>query len=134
MVESAIERRPTTRISWRSSTIPSSIPSSTPISSALAGATCAGPVIGLAVATMCRYHRLLAYPDTIDAGLRAGKLGRSNVRYEMGPLSPGHDEPAATGHFVHVFVDGATRRPQSILELIGSALARLLPPKSHTNR
>jgi acyl-CoA thioester hydrolase len=88
-----------------------------------------GPVIGLAVETMCRFHQPLAYPEPVDAGLRVGKLGRSSVRYEIGLFSPGQDEPAATGHFVHVFVDRATRRPAEIPATIRAALALLLPRK-----
>jgi acyl-CoA thioester hydrolase len=41
----------------------------------------------------------------------------------------GEVEPAATGHFVHVFVDRATRRPLSIPASIRAALARLMPSK-----
>jgi len=91
-----------------------------------------GRVIGLAVETMCRFYRPLAYPDPVDAGLRVGKLGRSSVRYEIGLFSPGHDEPAATGHFIHVFVERATRRPAPIPATIRAALALLLPPEEHT--
>ncbi len=87
----------------------------------------AGPVIGLAVETMCRFHRPLTYPDLVDAGLRVGKLGNSSVRYEVGLFRAGEDVPAATGHFVHVFVDRASRRPAAMPPSIRAALARLVP-------
>jgi len=74
----------------------------------------AGPVIGIAVESLCRFHRSLAFPDVIDAGLRVGKLGNSSVRYEISLFRRGHAEPAATGHFVHVFVDRGSRRPLPI--------------------
>ena len=86
-----------------------------------------GPVIGLAVETMCRFHRPLTYPESVDAGLRVGKLGNSSVRYEVGLFRAGEELPAATGHFVHVFVDRTSRRPASIPPSIRAALARLLP-------
>jgi acyl-CoA thioester hydrolase len=86
----------------------------------------AGPVIGLAVETQCRFHRPLAFPDAVDAGLRVGKLGRSSVRYEIGLFRVGDEEPAADGHFVHVFVDRVSRRPTPIPPPLRSALARLL--------
>jgi acyl-CoA thioester hydrolase len=86
-----------------------------------------GSVIGLAVESMCRFHRPLAYPDPVDAGLRVGKLGRSSVRYEVGLFAADEDEPAATGHFVHVFVERQSRRPTPIPEPIRAALARLVP-------
>ena len=41
-------------------------------------------VIGLVVETTCRYHQPLAYPETIDAGLRVGRLGTSSVRHVWG--------------------------------------------------
>ncbi|MBM3547851.1 MAG: acyl-CoA thioesterase [Alphaproteobacteria bacterium] len=85
-----------------------------------------GPVIGLCVESQCRYFKPLAFPDTIDAGLRVGRLGSSSVRYEIGLFRQGDDEPAAAGHFVHVFVDRAGRRPTPIPEPMRSALARLV--------
>ena len=88
-----------------------------------------GPSIGLAIETMCRFHRPLTYPEAVDDGLRVGKLGNTSVRYEVGLFRAGDTEPAATGHFVHVFVDRATRRPQHIPAPIRAALARLVPTK-----
>ena len=84
-------------------------------------------IIGLAVESMCRFHRPLAYPDPVDAGLRVGKLGRSSVRYEVGLFAAGEEEAAATGHFVHVFVERQSRQPTPIPESIRAALARLMP-------
>jgi acyl-CoA thioester hydrolase len=84
-----------------------------------------GAVIGIAVESLCRFHRSLAFPDAIDAGLRVGRLGNSSVRYEIGLFRRGEDEPAATGHFVHVFVDRGNRRPVPIPAPIRAALQRL---------
>ena len=84
-----------------------------------------GAVIGIAVESLCRFHRSLAFPDTVDAGLRVGRLGNSSVRYEIGLFRRGEDEPAATGHFVHVFVDRGNRRPVPIPGAIRAALQRL---------
>jgi acyl-CoA thioester hydrolase len=71
----------------------------------------AGEVIGLVVETGCRYARPLAFPQTVEAGIRAAKLGTSSVRYEIGLFAGGEPEAAAEGFFVHVYVDRATRRP-----------------------
>ncbi|MGD9510488.1 MAG: acyl-CoA thioesterase, partial [Geminicoccaceae bacterium] len=43
-----------------------------------------GTIVGMAVETGCRFHRSLAFPDLVQAGLRVGHLGRSSVRYEVG--------------------------------------------------
>ncbi len=83
-------------------------------------------VIGVAVETFCRFHRSVAYPDEIHAGLRVGKLGNSSVRYEIGIFRAGDDEAAASGHFVHVFVERSTNKPVPIPGALRTALARLL--------
>jgi acyl-CoA thioester hydrolase len=85
-----------------------------------------GPEIGLVVETSCRFHKPLSFPDIVDAGMRVAKLGRSSVTYEIGLFRRGDDEPAATGHFVHVWVDRANRRPIPIPPLVRSALAPLV--------
>jgi acyl-CoA thioester hydrolase len=88
----------------------------------------ASPVIGLAVESLCSFKKELTYPETIDAGLRVGRLGNSSVRYEIGLFRAGEDDPAATGYFVHVYVDRATRRPVPLPEPLRHALAPLLAP------
>jgi acyl-CoA thioester hydrolase len=73
-----------------------------------------GPVIGLCVESHCTYHASLAFPDIVQAGLRVGKLGRTSARYEIGLFRADDPEPAASGYFVHVFVDREMRRPVEI--------------------
>jgi acyl-CoA thioester hydrolase len=85
-----------------------------------------GPAIGLVVETSCRFHKPLAFPDVIDAGLRVAKLGNSSVRYEIALFREHDDEPAATGHFVHVWVDRARRRPTPVPPRVRAALAALV--------
>jgi acyl-CoA thioester hydrolase len=85
-----------------------------------------GATIGLCAESHCRYHASVAFPETIDAGLRVGKLGRSSVRYEIGLFRAGQDEPIATGWFVHVFVDRETRRSTPVEGRLRDALERLL--------
>jgi acyl-CoA thioester hydrolase len=87
-----------------------------------------GPVIGLAVETQCRFRRPLTFPGTVDAGLRVQHLGTSSVRYEIGLFGEDGGEPAATGYFVHVFVDRESRQPTPIPASIRAALALLLRP------
>jgi acyl-CoA thioester hydrolase len=90
----------------------------------------AGPAIGLVVETSCRFHRSLSFPDLVDAGLRVARLGRSSVVYEIGLYRQGDDAPAATGRFVHVWVDRATQRPLDVPVAIRAALSPLVvtPP------
>jgi acyl-CoA thioester hydrolase len=87
-----------------------------------------GDVIGLCVESHCSYHSAVEFPAPIDAGLRAGKIGRSSIRYELGLFAPDAEEPAAHGWFVHVFVDRETRRPVELPAGIRAAMERLEVP------
>ncbi len=70
-----------------------------------------GQTIGLVIETQCNYFAPLAFPQTIEAGIRVARLGNSSVRYEVGLFAQGQPLTAAHGHFVHVYVDRETRRP-----------------------
>jgi acyl-CoA thioester hydrolase len=85
-----------------------------------------GEAIGLCAESHCAFKAAVEFPDTIDAALRVGKLGRSSVRYEIGLYREGSDEPAAEGWFVHVFVDRETRRPVEIPAPLRATLERLV--------
>jgi len=82
--------------------------------------------IGLVVETSCRFHKPLTFPDIVEAGLRVAKLGNSSVTYEIGLFRQGDDEPAASGHFVHVWVDRASRRPTAVPPTVRAALQPLV--------
>jgi len=69
------------------------------------------PVIGLVVETGCRYARSISYPEPVEAGLRVAHIGRSSVRYEVGLFTRNHEDAAAAGFFIHVYVDRETMRP-----------------------
>ncbi len=84
-----------------------------------------GTVVGFVVETSCRFHRPLTFPQVIDAGLRVVRLGESSVTYEIGLFAQGEEAPAASGRFVHVWVDRATERPVRVPQAIRDALAPL---------
>lgn len=73
-----------------------------------------GNTVGLVVNTECHYFAPLAFPQTVQAGLRVAHMGRSSVRYEVGLFAQGADLAAACGHFVHVYVDRAHRKPVAL--------------------
>ena len=87
-----------------------------------------GEVIGLCAESHCSYHGPLAFPQTVEAGLRVGHIGRSSVRYEIALAREGAEELAATGWFVHVFVERESRRPVDIPPRLRAALEALLEP------
>ena len=71
-----------------------------------------GDVIGLVIETQCHYFAPLAFPQAIVAGIRVAKIGTSSVRYEVALFSEDASQPcAAKGHFIHVYVGRASRRP-----------------------
>ena len=76
-----------------------------------------GETIGLVVETQCHYFAPLAFPQTIEAGIRVAKMGSSSVRYDIALFAQGEDLCAARGHFVHVYVDHENRRPVKALPL-----------------
>lgn len=80
-----------------------------------------GHVIGLCIESRCVYRAPLEFPEPVDARLRVAKLGRTSVRYEVG-LFGVELEPAAFGHFVHVFVERGSRRPHEIPASVREAL------------
>ena len=88
----------------------------------------AGGVIGLVIETHCNYFAPLAFPKNVEAGIRVAHIGKSSVRYEIGLFDEGQSQSAASGHFVHVYVDRETRRPTPLPENFVQALQRLQMP------
>ena len=86
----------------------------------------AGEVIGLVIETHCNYFASLAFPKDVQAGIRVAHIGRSSVRYEIGLFEVGQEAAAATGHFVHVYVDRITRRPVALPPPLRDALQALV--------
>ena len=84
-----------------------------------------GDTIGLVIETQCNYFAPLAFPQTVEAGIRVARLGGSSVRYEVGLFAQGQAESAAAGHFIHVYVDRATRRPVPVPAGLRSVLSGL---------
>ncbi|MDP3887064.1 thioesterase family protein [Hydrogenophaga sp.] len=85
-----------------------------------------GEVIGLVIETQCNYFAPLAFPQTVHAGLRVAHLGQSSVRYEVGLFAEDGEMAAACGHFVHVYVDRATRRPVPLPTALKTVLQKLV--------
>ena len=85
----------------------------------------AGPAIGVVVETACRFHKPLSFPETIDAGMRVEAIGRSSVRYAIALFRDGDEDAAATGRFVHVWVDRELRRPVPVPDTLRAELERL---------
>lgn len=89
-----------------------------------------GAVIGLVVESQCRYFSPIAFPAQIQVGLRAGHIGKSSVRYELGVFRHGDHTAAAQGHFVHVYVDRTSMRPTPLPAPLREAVAALVSTNS----
>jgi acyl-CoA thioester hydrolase len=86
-----------------------------------------GEVVCIVVESGCTYHASLAFPDDIDAGLRADRIGGTSITYGIGLFASGAPAAAAEVHFTHVCVDRATLRPVPIPESLRRAVAALAP-------
>jgi len=85
-----------------------------------------GDTIGLVIETQCNYFSPLAFPQTVEAGIRVARLGASSVRYEVGLFAQGEPLTAARGHFIHVYVDKQSRRPAPLPLNLKTVLETLL--------
>jgi acyl-CoA thioester hydrolase len=84
------------------------------------------PWLGVVAESGCRYFAELQFPDPLTVGLAVTRLGTSSVTYRLAVFRAGEGAAAvpvaAVGHWVHVYVDRATRRPTPIPEAIRSLL------------
>ncbi len=81
-----------------------------------------GTSIGLCAESHCTFKSAIAFPETVLAGLRVGRLGNSSVTYEIGLFNAADASLLAEGWFVHVFVDRESRRPTPIPDTLRAAL------------
>ena len=84
------------------------------------------PSIGLCVESRCSFLAPVEFPQTVQAGVRIGKLGDKSIRFEIGLFVEGREAPVAAGYFVHVYVDRAARRPSPLTETQKASVADLV--------
>jgi acyl-CoA thioester hydrolase len=85
----------------------------------------AGEPVGLVVETGCIYFSPLSFPGEVEVGIAVDRLGSSSVTYRIGVFGAGRTQPAAQGHFTHVYVGRDSRRPAPLPESWRSKLAAL---------
>lgn len=85
------------------------------------------PELGVVAESGCRFLGELGFPDRLAVGLAVTRLGRSSVTYRLAvfraPEGDAAAPAAAIGHWVHVYVDRASRRPVPIPEGIRALLS-----------
>jgi acyl-CoA thioester hydrolase len=87
---------------------------------------------GIVAESGCRYFSELHFPERLVVGLAITRLGRSSVTYRLGIFRAPEEAAAAEdaeeqklaalGHWVHVYIDRASRRPVPIPDAIRSLL------------
>jgi acyl-CoA thioester hydrolase len=83
---------------------------------------------GIVAESGCRYFSELHFPDPLVVGVAVTRLGNSSVTYRLGVFRAGvkDTEPqavAAVGHWVHVYIDRASRRPVPIPDAVRELLS-----------
>ena len=86
-------------------------------------------IVGLVADTGCSYFSSISFPDTVHVGVRVAKLGNSSVRYELAIYRNDEEQPAAAGHFVHVYVDRGSNRSVAIPDTVRAVLSTITPPQ-----
>ncbi len=70
-----------------------------------------GAEIAVCRSSSCDYLAPIAFPDAMRVGLRAARIGTTSITWELTIQREDTGLLLATGRFVHVLVDAATRRP-----------------------
>ncbi|KAA1372437.1 acyl-CoA thioesterase [Aeromicrobium fastidiosum] len=82
--------------------------------------------VGLVAETRCEFLRELAFPADVEVGIAVTRLGTSSIVYRLAIFQGESDEPAAVGHFVHVYVDAETREVTPVPDVVRAAVAPLV--------
>ncbi len=91
---------------------------------------------GVVAESGCSFFAEVGFPSSLVVGLRVTRLGQSSVTYELGlfvdPAGAPPDDAGirALGHWVHVEIDAATRRPTPIPDHLRTLLETALTERS----
>ena len=80
------------------------------------------PWLGVVAESGCKYLSELQFPDPLVVGLAVTRLGNSSVTYRLAIFQEPAGAVAAVGHWVHVYIDRATRTPVPIPDPIRALL------------
>lgn len=81
-----------------------------------------GDAIALCAASSCEFRASASFPEPLEVGVAVERLGTTSITWALAILRAGEPDPIATGRFVHVFVDAATRRPTPVPASVRSAI------------
>lgn len=86
------------------------------------------PAIGIVAEASCRFLRELSFPDQLHVGLSVDRIGATDIVYALAIFREDPDgflELAATGRFLHVYIEPDSRLPAPIPPEIRSAATLL---------
>lgn len=85
-----------------------------------------GESVAYVVASSCQYRAPIAYPASLEIGLRVNQLGHSSVEYGLAVFEQGSANAAAYGTFTHVFVkrehDKSCEIPAPVKRALGALM------------
>jgi len=85
------------------------------------------PSLGIVAESGCRYFSAVHFPESLLVGVAVTRLGSSSVTYRLGVFRSADHEGGglitALGHWVHVYVDRASRKPVPIPDAIRTLLS-----------
>ena len=84
-----------------------------------------GTQVAVVAASGADFFAEVLFTDRIEVGLKVDHLGTSSVTYGIGVFRDDETRAAVAGHFTHVFVDRATRRPVPIAPELRAAFEAL---------
>nr|WP_321457842.1 thioesterase family protein [uncultured Cohaesibacter sp.] len=73
----------------------------------------------------CTYFEEISFPDVVTVGLRITHVGTTSVRYEIGLFRNDDEMTSARGHFVHVYVNEKSRKPEPIRDGLKTLFASI---------
>ena len=82
------------------------------------------PELGVVAESGCRFFEELEYPGQLDICVRVERIGRSSITYALGLFATEHEELAALGHWVHVYIDRVSRSPVPVPAVVREFLGR----------
>ena len=86
----------------------------------------AGDVVAVVASSSCEYRESASYPDALIVAMTAGRIGTTSIAWQLDIYRESDGSLVASGKFVHVFLDGVTRRPVEIPPRLREAVEREL--------
>jgi acyl-CoA thioester hydrolase len=91
------------------------------------------PWIAVIVSSSCRFHTSAVFPDLIEVGVRAERIGRTSIVWRFGLFRHADATLLATGEFVHVITERENPgRPAPIPAELRTALEHTMLTPLHT--